>query len=291
VDDTISSKTKPSSRALHPIEDAYFHQSHLKGRQDYGHQAVSVMLSCNGIVLNYAIVLYDKSKSKVKIVQDIARELPVVPVVSYFLCDSWYTCKDIMGAFIKKGFYTIGALKTNRVLYPCGMKQKVSEFALHLRKEDAAVSLVTVGSRNYYVYRYEGNLNGIENAVVLISYPKDAFHSPKALRAFISTDVSLSTREILDRYVERWPVEVFFRQSKNKLAFEKYQIRSSKGIKRYWLLMSLAHFIACTGNGRIMPFEEGHAFLHDSIIEERIRYIYQCGVKRVDITNVLALVA
>ena len=29
VDDTISSKTKPSSRALHPIEDAYFHQSHL----------------------------------------------------------------------------------------------------------------------------------------------------------------------------------------------------------------------------------------------------------------------
>ena len=36
-------------RALHPIEDAYFHQSHLKGKQDYGHQAVAVMLSCNGI--------------------------------------------------------------------------------------------------------------------------------------------------------------------------------------------------------------------------------------------------
>ena len=74
VDDTISSKTKPSSRALHPIEDAYFHQSHLKGKQDYGHQAVAVMLSCNGIVLNYAIVMYDKSKSKVKIVQEIADE-------------------------------------------------------------------------------------------------------------------------------------------------------------------------------------------------------------------------
>ena len=35
VDDTIASKTKPSSRALHPIEDAYFHQSHLKGKQAY----------------------------------------------------------------------------------------------------------------------------------------------------------------------------------------------------------------------------------------------------------------
>lgn len=32
---TISSKTKSSSRTLHPIEDTYFHQSHLKGKQDY----------------------------------------------------------------------------------------------------------------------------------------------------------------------------------------------------------------------------------------------------------------
>ena len=43
------------------------------------------MLSSNGIVLNYAIVMYDKSKSKVKIVQEIVDELLVTP---YFLCDS-----------------------------------------------------------------------------------------------------------------------------------------------------------------------------------------------------------
>lgn len=93
---------------------------------------MAVMFSCNGIIVNYAIVMYDKTRSKVKIVQDIARELPVPSVISYFLCDSWYTC---------------------------GLRQKVSEFALHLRKTDTAVSLVTVGSRSYYVYCYEGNLN------------------------------------------------------------------------------------------------------------------------------------
>ena len=31
-DDTIASKTKPSSQALHSIEDVYFHQSHHKGK-------------------------------------------------------------------------------------------------------------------------------------------------------------------------------------------------------------------------------------------------------------------
>ena len=177
------------------------------------------------------------------------------------------------------------------MLYPCGIKQKVSEFALHLRKTDADVSLVTVGSRSYYVYRYEGSLNGIENAVALISYPKDAFHVPKALRAFISTNVSLNTREILDTYVERWPVEVFFCQSKDKLAFDRYQVRSSKGIRRYWLLMSLAHLIAYTGFGEPMSFEDGYAYIYSHVQEERLRFIYQCGARHILFEEVLALVA
>lgn len=111
VDDTIASHTKPSSQTLHPIEAAYFHQSHLKDRQDCGHQIVSVMLSCNEITLNYAVILYDKTKSKIQIIQDIAAELPIAPVVSYFLCDSWYTSAKVIDCFAKKGFYTIGGFK------------------------------------------------------------------------------------------------------------------------------------------------------------------------------------
>ena len=140
MDDTIASKTKPLSRALHPIEDAYFHQSHLKKKQDYGHQAVAVMLSCNGIVLNYAFVMYNKSISKIDIVQNIAKELAAELSVTH------------------NGF-----------------------------------DLATVKKRKYYVYRYEGNLNGIENAVVLLSYPEKAFGNPKALRAFISTQELVSS--------------------------------------------------------------------------------------------------
>ena len=129
VDDTIASKTKPSSQALHPIEDAYFHQFHLKGKQNYGYQAVAVMLSYNGIVLNYAFVLYNKSFSKIDIVQNIAEELPVSPVTSYFLCNCWYVSEKIISAFAERGFHTIGALKTNRTIYPFRIRKKLSEFA------------------------------------------------------------------------------------------------------------------------------------------------------------------
>jgi len=45
---------------------------------------------------------------------------------------------------------------------------------------------------------------------VLISYPEDVFHNPKALHAFLYTDVSLTTGEIHDAYVKHRPIKLFF---------------------------------------------------------------------------------
>ena len=235
------------------------------------------MLSCNGIVLNYAFVMYDKSISKIDIVQDIAKELPVPPVMSYFLCDCWYVSEKIINAFAAKGYHTIGALKTNRTLYPFGIKKKLSEFAILLSVTCSDFNLVTVKNQKYYVYRYEGKLNGIENAVVLLSYPEKAFGNPKALRAFLSTDVSLSTDEILSHYACRWSIEIFFRQCKATLALDGYQIRSAQGIRRYWLLMSLAHYMCVAGNGEFSSFENGYHQICNIIQMEKYRYLFQCA--------------
>ena len=131
--------------------------------------------------------------------------------------------------------------------------------------------------QKYYVYRYEGKLNGIENAVVLLSYPEKTFGKPKALRVFLSTDVSLSTEEILSYYVCRWPIEVFFRQCKDKLALDSYQIRFAQGIRRYWLIMSLAHYMCVIGDGESSSFENGYRQICDVIQLEKYRYIFQCA--------------
>lgn len=287
VDDTVASHTKPSSKALHPIQDAYFHMSHLKKRQDYGHQAVAVLLSCNGIVLNYTIEMYNKTQSKIEIVCKIAEELPEPPTVSYFLCDSWYTSEKLCNQFIKKGFYTIGALKTNRIIYPCGIRQQAAEFAKYIRKNDTR--LVTIGNREFYVYRYEGNLSKIENAAVLISYPKNAFGEEKALRVFLCTNADLTTEEILNIYTQRWSIEIFFRQSKQNLAFDKYQIRSSKGICRFWLIMSLVHFLCCT-TAENYSFLTGFNIIKHYLEKEYIYYLYNLGKNRVPLEQVFALI-
>lgn len=56
--------------------------------------------------------------------------------------------------------------------------------------------------------------NGIDKAVVLLSYPKDAFGCKKALRVFICSDLALSDGEILSHYTHRWKIEVMFKQQK-----------------------------------------------------------------------------
>ena len=217
--------------------------------------------------------------------------MPTPPVQSYFLCDCWYVSEKIINTFAVQGFHTIGALKTNRLLYPSGMKKKLSELAAELSVTHKNFDLVTVKGRNYYVYRYEGNLNGIENAIVLFSYPEKAFGKPKALRTFLCMDVSLSTNEILDNYVCRWPIEVFFRQCKDKLALDSYQIRSAQGIRRYWLIMSFAHYMCVVGTGKVCPFETGYRKISDIIQMEKYLTLYQCASECIGFDSFVKVVA
>ena len=128
----------------------------------------------------------------------------------------------------------VGTMRTNHILYTYGSKMNICGLAGKLvqAKCRELFHLVTVKQRQYYVYRYEGNLNSIENAVVLLAYPKNAFGQEKTLMAFISKNTALSNEEILNLYVTRWGIEVYFRDCKSKLALGRCQIRSAKGIKR-----------------------------------------------------------
>lgn len=184
-------KTKPSSQAQSPIELTGFHYSHLLGKVVFGHQLQATIVTCGELSLIYSIHLYNKNQThpdgkvvtKIDRVCELAKALPLPPHGGYCLVDSWFTCPRVIDAYAAAGYHFIGALKTNRILYPQGIRTSVQDFAKHIREED--VRLVTVNGSSYWIYRYEGALNGIANAVVLLCWPKQAFGEPKALRPFV----------------------------------------------------------------------------------------------------------
>ncbi len=183
-------------------------------------------------------------------------------------------------------------MKTNRILYPYGVKMNVNELAGKLVEAECRelFHLVTVKQRQYYVFRYEGNLNGIENAVVLLTYPKNAFGKEKTLRVFISTNVDLSNEEILNLYVTRWNIEVYFRNCNNKLALDRHQIRSAKGIKRLWLIASLVYLIACL-ESQSFKFSEGFHVLSTVLFKEQVSFIFNYAVNGGDKSALLQKIA
>lgn len=83
------------------------------------------------------------------------------------MINSWYTSAKILLHGLVNDCHSIGRIKSNRIIYPAGIKIGFDKFSKHIRPN--GTSLVTASNNKYYVYRYEGKLNDIENAVVLIS--------------------------------------------------------------------------------------------------------------------------
>lgn len=277
IDDTTNPKKKPHSNAKHGIEGGSYHYSHLLGKTVWGHQVQATIVSTGKTALCYELNRYDKeTTNKIQIAISTAQSLPIVQKNGYALMDSWYTCPKVVNAFSAKGYHTIAALKTNRIIYPLGVGLSISEFATTcIQKSDA--NLVTVGRKRYYIYRYEGSLNGIENAVVLISYPEEAFGEAPALRAFLCTDTNLDTTTILEYYHHRWKIEVFFKQQKSLLGFSGYQMRSIKGIVRFWTLLSLTHFYCVAKSNIPLPFGDSVRLSRENISKSIALFFYEAG--------------
>ncbi|MCT4509521.1 MAG: hypothetical protein N4A48_12360 [Tepidibacter sp.] len=101
--------------------------------------------------------------SKIAIASSIIKSLPNPVNKGYVLCDSWYSCKEIFDTSTKSGYTYIGAIRTNRVIYPEGYERlgvKLNRYDCSLDKE--VFDLVTVKDKKYYIYNYVGKLNDMK---------------------------------------------------------------------------------------------------------------------------------
>ena len=253
IDDTVIEKKKPSSRAKRPMEGTKWHYSHLAGKKVFGYQVFGANISAGDFSLCYCLQRCCPEKgSKIDMAVELLDTLPETNVRVILQMDSWYTCKTLWDKALEKGITLIGAMKTNRILFPDGHRRSAQDYAAMLPNDQ--YHLVTVGGHEYWIHRYEGSLNGIDNAVVLLSYPRNKFGNKNALRLFVCSDLSLSDGEILAHYSHRWKIEVMFKQHKMYMGLKSFMIRSAKAIDRLFVILPLAHFFFASLFAPFLPF-------------------------------------
>ena len=57
------------------------------------------------------------------------------------------------------------------------------------------------------------------------------------------------------------------RSCKQKLAFDKCQLRKEKGITRMWLILSFVYFLCCTVARHIGSFDEGYHYFRNCVLQ------------------------
>lgn len=283
IDDTICQKTKPSSQAEHVIQGCDWHYSHADKKSVWGHALVWLMIHTMTQAFPFSFRLYDKTdgKSKGALAIEMLSSLNVHQPV-YVLMDYWYPSQALVEACLKKGFDVIAMLKTNRILYPKGVAIQAKKFAQYIEPEDT--HLVTVGEENYRVYRYEGSLKGLDDAVILFTWKADQPMTSEHLHCIMCTDRDLSDEEILRYYAKRWSIESFFRQAKDQLQFDGNRVRNRRAVVRYWILVQLTYVYSMfEANGN---FSNGLDLLRKKKGHSLIEFVYRAAKQNIPIDTV-----
>ncbi|MBU3171918.1 transposase [Clostridium estertheticum] len=73
---------------------------------------------------SFTMAIYDKENmSKIQMAIEFIKSLPKPVNEGYVLCDSWYSNKKLFAVSKESGYTYIGALRTNRVIYPKGREK------------------------------------------------------------------------------------------------------------------------------------------------------------------------
>lgn len=137
------------------MEGTCWHYSYLEGKQIYG-----ANISVGDFSLCYCLRrCCPESGSKIDMTAKLLDTLPESDAQIIVQTDSWHTCKASWDKALEKKLTLIAAMKTNRILYPDGHCRSAHDYAAML--PNGQYHLVTVGSHEYWIHRFEEDLIGV----------------------------------------------------------------------------------------------------------------------------------
>ncbi|MCH7753378.1 MAG: transposase [Planctomycetes bacterium] len=169
---------------------------------------------------------------------DIVAELPLSNVTVLF--DSYYLCPNVVRACEAKKYRYVGVAKKNRNFFPDGRdrdKRKLGTYGKNVLKREG--KWTSCRDKKYRLAQRVGRLSKIGRVKLIFSR-----------RAREKSWISMATNatrwgalRVLSHYLDRWPIEVFFKESKQYLGLGDYQMLRYRGVVKYLHLVLIAHLL------------------------------------------------
>ena len=255
IDDTLTHKSGKK------IEGVGIYWDHSEKRYVLAHNIVTAeFVNGNGESHPLDFRLYLKKdlcrekgipfKTKIELAQELVEDaLQRGLEIQGALFDNWFASKEVIKFLQGKGLHWVTRLKSDRTVKIKGRYVPISDFAETLPRE--AFRKVEIGDRIYQLFSKAVDLKGVGQVRILISYDNEEFSGSPAY--FATDQIRWEGTRIIKTYSKRWNIETFFRDSKQNLGLEAYQLRDLRGIKRHWYLIFLAYSLQVSGLFGIAP--------------------------------------
>lgn len=186
-------------------------------------------------------------KSKLELAEDLVnlavlRNIPF----SHVVFDNWYFSNDYIRFLHSKNFKWVSEVEKNRLIYLRGRWTKANELAklIPSTKFNKTVTIThSDGStKTFFLFSFTSFIKGIKGKLkFIVSAESFKDNHPENARIFASNDLFQEPDFLIKKYTRRFSIEHIFKDLKDNLAFDHFQVRSIKAIKRHWHLSILAH--------------------------------------------------
>jgi len=178
-------------------------------------------------------------KSKIALAIELIHHAEAIGIkAKTYTFDSWFLCKTIIKVITGYGKNWISVLKSNRNLVIKDQKMNVSNYIKTIPKS-CYRQIKTRGGNCYWVFSKVVHVCSLGKVRLVISYNNHKLTGDPVV--FVTNRKDWEPVKILSTYELRWSIDAFYRDAKQHLGLEAYQLRTAKGIKRHWYLVFLAY--------------------------------------------------
>ena len=98
---------------------------------------------------------------------------------------------------------------------------------------------VVIDDRNYWCFTLTVRLPALGKVRLVVSFDNPELKGTYAL--LVSNRLDWTVQRILKTYLQRWPIETFYQDSKTCLGLDTYRMRTAEAIGKHWCLVFVAY--------------------------------------------------